>query len=201
LVPISNIIGRNLRMVETVVLLHLGDAIDYLCRVKHFQKSEEKKMKKVLIIALIMMVTATTGAFAFKGAGLAIGGEGALYYAGASALPAAGMITLHLPGIPFILGIGVAEPLALGFTADYWLGHGNIISLFDWYAGLGVYLAVDLSPNDVAFGIRIPIGIQVWAFGETLEIFLETAPAVGVSFIPTAFWWHIQAALGFRIWF
>ena len=158
-------------------------------------------MKKVLMVFVILMIVASTSAFAVKGAGLAIGGEGALYLDGSGGLPVAAMLTLHLPGLPLILGIGVDEPLGLGLTADYWLGHGNLKGIFDWYAGVGAYLAVYFNPTDIAIGARIPLGIQMWAFGETLEIFLEVAPAVGVYTAPTAFWWHIQAALGFRIWF
>ena len=50
-------------------------------------------------------------------------------------------------------------------------------------------------------GDESPSGLQVWPFGQMFELFLEIAPAVGVSFIPTGFDWHFQGALGFRFWF
>jgi hypothetical protein len=115
-------------------------------------------------------------------------------------LPVGAMLTLHLPQFPLMLGIGVSTPLALGITADYWFAHGNLVGIFDWYAGVGGYLALDFSPTDLVLGARIPIGIQVWPFGQTLELFLEVAPAIGLSFIPTGFWWHFQGAVGLRFW-
>ncbi len=155
-------------------------------------------MKKILILVLIALIGVSTAAFA--AGNFAIGGEGALYFAGTGGLPSGAMLTLKLPQFPLMLGIGVTFPLSIGVTADYWIAHGNIVSIFDWYVGVGGYASVDVSPVDVSVGGRVPIGLQIWPFGKTLEIFVEAAPAVGVSFIPTAFSWHVQGALGLRFW-
>jgi hypothetical protein len=157
-------------------------------------------MKKILVVVVAIMLLASTGAFA-KGTGLAIGGEGALYFAGSGRLPISAMLMLHFPQFPLMFGIGVSNPFAIGLTADYWVGHGTLVSILDWYAGIGGYLSLNMDPTDVTVGARIPLGLQVWPLGQTLEIFLEVAPAIGISLIPTAFEWHFQGALGFRFWF
>ena len=156
-------------------------------------------MKKTIIVALAALLIATSGAFAASG--LAIGGEGALYAGGTGGLPVGAMLSLHLPQFPLYIGIGVSTPLTIGLTVDYWAARGTLVSIFDWYAGVGGYLSFNTSPMDIAFGGRIPLGLQVWPIGKTLELFLEVAPAVGLSLIPTGFDWHVQAALGFRFWF
>jgi hypothetical protein len=156
-------------------------------------------MKKILILALIALIGCSTAAFA--AGGFAIGGEGALYIAGNGGLPAGAMLSLKLPQFPLMLGIGVSWPLSVGLTADYWIAHGNIVSILDWYVGVGGYASVSVSPVDINVGGRIPIGLQVWPIGKTLELFIEAAPAVGVYFIPTGFDWHIQGAAGLRFWF
>jgi hypothetical protein len=159
-------------------------------------------MKKTIVVALAVLLIATSGAFAAKGSGLAIGGEGALYFGGTGGLPGGGaMLMLHLPDFPLMLGIGISSPVVIGITADYWVAHGNLISFFDWYVGVGGYISFSPNPAFVAVGARIPLGLQLWPIGQTLELFLEVAPAVGFSIIPTGFDWHFQGALGFRFWF
>jgi hypothetical protein len=156
-------------------------------------------MKRLLILIVIALVLSSTAAFA--AGGFAIGGEGSWYFAGTGGLPVGAMVTFKLPQLPLIWAVGVAFPLSVGITADYWIAHGNIVSIFDWYVGVGGYLSIDLSnPADIGVGARIPIALQIWPVGRTLEIFLEAAPAVGISFVPTGFGWHIQGALGLRFW-
>jgi hypothetical protein len=157
-------------------------------------------MKKLVIVICVLLIVVSAGAFAAKGGGFAIGGEGSLYFAGSGGLPTYAMLTLHLPSFPLMLGIGVTGNLDIGVTADYWLAHGSLVSIFNWYAGVGGYLG--LSPNSgyISAGARIPLGLQAWPFGQTFEIFVEAAPAVGISIVPTGFDWHLQGALGFRFW-
>ncbi len=66
---------------------------------------------------------------------------------------------------------------------------------------MGGYLALDPGSGYVAFGGRLPLGIQAWPFGSVFELFVEVAPAVGISVVPTNFDWHLQGAVGFRFWF
>ena len=157
-------------------------------------------MKKILIVVFAIMLLATSGAFA-KGTGWAIGGEGSLYLAGSGGLPASAMFLFHIPKIPLMFGVGISSPFGVGITADYWFAHGNLVSFLDWYAGVVAYAKIFTDPSNVTLGGRVPIGLQVWHFGQSLEIFLEVAPAIGVSVSPTEFEWHLQAALGLRFWF
>ncbi len=158
-------------------------------------------MKRILIVALVLMLLASTGAFAARGGGFGIGGEGALYFAGTGGLPVYAMLTLHFPRVPLMFAIGVTQALDIGFTADYWFAHGNLGGPFSYYVGIGGYLALSPGSGGIAAGGRLPLGLQLWPFGQSFEIFLEVAPAVGVSIVPTGFDWHLQGDLGFRFWF
>jgi hypothetical protein len=160
------------------------------------------KTRRTLVLVLIVLVLCTTGAFAAKGSGLAIGGEGALYINGTGGMPMGAMLSLHLPGFPLMLGIGVDNSFDIGLTADYWVAHGNLGGIFSWYFGAGAYLSLYTGDSiDIALGGRFPLALQMWPFGANLEIFLEAAPAVGLYLIPTVFDFHVQSALGFRWWF
>ena len=153
------------------------------------------------VVLAIVLLCAAAGTAAAKDSGFAIGGEGALYLAGAGGLPVAAMIVFHVPQVPLMFGIGVQSPLAIAVTADYWAAHGTFTSIFAWYAGVGAYVSFDVSPGgSVAAGGRIPIGLQAWPFGRVAEVFLEIAPAVGVQLVPTGFDWHLQGAVGLRFW-
>ena len=155
---------------------------------------------RALVLAIVLACSATSVLEA-KESGMAIGGEGSLYLAGNGGLPAAAMFVFRLPILPLMFGVGVSTTPALGVTVDYWAAHGHLASIFDWYLGVGGYLSVDFaSPASVSAGGRIPIGLQAWPVGQVLEIFLEIAPAVGVSVVPTGFEWHLQGAIGLRVW-
>jgi hypothetical protein len=156
-------------------------------------------MKKRFIIVVAVLALAATGAFA-KGSGFALGGEGVFPITGTS-LPTSAMLTFHIPRVPMMFAVGVTNPLAIGFTADYWFADGKIGGPFDWYVGIGAWASFAWNPTGFALGGRIPLGIQAWPFGSNLELFVELAPAIGVSLVPTAFEWHLQGALGLRFWF
>lgn len=149
----------------------------------------------LLSVALLGAVAVTASA---KGSGYAIGGELSAYVGGNGGLPVYGMFTFHLPQLPLMFAVGVSSPFAIGATADYWIAHRNISKLLSWYAGVGAYLTA--GGDTTAVGGRIPIGLQVWPLGQTLEVFAEVAPAVGVSIAPTGFDWHLQGGVGLRVW-
>ncbi len=158
-----------------------------------------KRTRSVVLSLLILFAAA--GVASAKDSGFAIGGEGALYIAGAGGLPVSAMITFHVPQVPLMFGIGVQNPFAIAATVDYWAAHGTITSIFAWYAGVGGYLSFDVAPGGtVTAGGRIPVGLQAWPFGRVVEIFFEIAPAVGVTLVPTGFDWHLQGAVGLRVW-
>ncbi len=159
-------------------------------------------MRKVAVIACAILMIVATGSFALGGNGLAIGGETAINFGGTGGMPVGGMLLIHLPDFPLMLGIGVSSAPAVGLTADYWFAYGPTSGVIGWYVGFGAYMRLDLDPNSFAVGARLPLGLQLWPLkARHLELFIEGAPAVGVRFVPTAFDWHIQAAIGLRYWF
>jgi hypothetical protein len=159
------------------------------------------KTRKIIVIALVMALVAAAGAFA-KGGGAAIGVEGALSWNGNGGMPMGGMLTFRVPQLPIIWGLGIDSSLDIGATGDYWFAHGNLASIFSWYAGIGGYVNIWMTnPIELGAGARIPLGLQAFPFGSKLELFLEVAPAAGISIIPTGFGWHLQSALGLRYWF
>jgi hypothetical protein len=157
-----------------------------------------KRTHSVVLAAILLCVVA--GSASAKGSGFAIGGEGALNLAGSPGLPMSAMITFHVPQVPLMFAVGVGSPFAIGATADYWAARGTLTSIFAWYLGVGGYFSYISDGGSVAVGGRIPIGLQAWLLRQTLEIFVEGAPAVGVVLVPTGFDWHLQAAVGVRVW-
>ena len=116
------------------------------------------------------------------------------------------MMTLHIPNVPLFFGIGadLTNEFALAMTADYWLLHEQISGPLEWYVGLGGYGAVSFgSPGWHAFGVRVPIALQLWPLdNELLELFVELAPAwvpiTSGGFAAGNF--QTQLAVGFRVW-
>jgi hypothetical protein len=156
-------------------------------------------MRKTFIVVVAVLALASTSAFA-RGSSWAIGGEAVFPFAGTS-LPTSGMLTFKVPTVPLMFAVGITNPPAIGVTVDYWFVNTKITGPLDFYAGVGGYASIAWEPSGVAVGARIPLGLQLWPFGQTLELFLEVAPAVGISVIPTAFEWHFMGALGLRFWF
>lgn len=158
-----------------------------------------KRVRSIVLAGILVCAAASTASA--KDSGFAIGGEGALYLAGAGGLPVSAMIVFHVPQLPLMFGIGVQNPFAVAVTVDYWAAHGTITSIFAWYAGVGGYLSFDVKPGGTTTaGGRIPIGLQAWPVGRVVEVFAEIAPAVGVVLVPTGFDWHLQGAVGVRFW-
>jgi hypothetical protein len=159
-------------------------------------------MKRIAVLVLVGMLAASAGAFAAR-SGLAIGAEAA----STNFSSWGGRFVFHLPSVPLYFGLGGymgAGGFGLDLTADYWVTHGKLASIFDYYIGVGGYLAFNADPFWFNLGARIPLGLQVWPLGnDLLEIFFEVAPAwIPVSssgFYPLNF--DVQPALGFRIWF
>jgi hypothetical protein len=161
------------------------------------------KTRKTMTLILILLLLGGTSAFAAQG-GLAIGIEGALNFGGVGGMPAGALIVFRLPQLPVMWGIGFDSAYNIGATGDYWFWHYNLGSVFALYAGIGGYMRLGLGSSPVTFagGARIPVALQAWPFGKNLELFLEAAPAIGISIIPTAFdGVRMQAAIGLRYWF
>ena len=159
-------------------------------------------MKKTLLLALVVILTAATGAFAAKGGGFGIGAE----VSSTNFNSWGGMVTLHISDVPLYFALGGyanSSDFGIDLKGDYWLVHGEVVRGLDWFLGLGGYLSIQVQPNSTyAFGARLPIGVQIWPLGQLLEVFFEIAPAWipftggGVDLSNFA----LQPALGFRIW-
>ena len=159
-------------------------------------------MKRIVLLVLLSLLTVSTGAFAARN-GLALGAEAV----STNFNSWGGRFVAHLPSVPLYFGLGgYAGPGGSGMdlTADYWVTQGHLGSVFDYFIGVGGYLALDTNPFSFSLGVRIPIGLQAWVLGnDLLEIFFEVAPA----WIPvssggfSALTFAVQPALGFRIWF
>ena len=153
--------------------------------------------KKIVIIALILMAVLAVGASADTY------GMGAAFSLDAlGGLPSSAMLSLKIPQLPILWGIGAqigGGTFNLAVTADWWLYQANLVSFLGIYAGPGLYVRL---PGNFEIGARIPVGINAYPL-DFLELFAELAIAhpfwtEGGLTIPS---FRLQAAFGFRFWF
>jgi len=151
--------------------------------------------RKVLFIAVIMLLVSAMGAFSW-----AIGGAFGLDALG-TGLPMGAMLSLKVDQIPCLLGIGFSastDYFNLGLTADWHFLRENLTGILNYYVGAGAYLGIS---GSFEIGARIPVALYIFPL-KNLELFLELAPAIGIGFNPIDFpAFHIQGAFGFRFWF
>ena len=154
-------------------------------------------MKKTWIIALVLLVALAAGASAQT-----FGVGGAFSIDAFGGLPSSALLSLKLPQLPVLWGIGLQlteNTFNMAFTADWWLYQQNLVSFIGLYVGPGLYLSL---PDAIEFGGRVPIGINAYPI-DVLELFIEIAPTLlffsdtGVQ-IPS---FGLQGAFGFRFWF
>ncbi len=154
--------------------------------------------KKIIAIAVILLVITAASSFA-------IGIGGAFGFDPIGSSPYSGALSLKYSDWP-LLGIsasGNSDQFNLGLTADWWLYHEHLAGILNLYAGLGGYGVLGLgNSTNFQIGARIPVGLQIFPI-DVLELFLEVAPAVGVTLgdnfsFPN---WGLQSAVGFRFWF
>jgi hypothetical protein len=154
--------------------------------------------KKIMIIALILVTVVAMSGFADTF------GVGAAFSLNAiGGLPSAAMLSVKVPQLPILWGIGLqlgGGTFNLAMTADWWLYQQNLVSFIGLYVGPGLYLSV---PEPFEIGGRVPVGLNAYPL-DFLEIFIELAPALvffssdaGIT-IPN---FRLQAAFGFRFWF
>ena len=160
-------------------------------------------MKRIAVLVVVGLLATAVSGFALKGTpDLAIGAEvTTINFGGAGA-----MLNLHLPGVPLYFGLGAdfTGDFTLAVTVDTRLLHRQVAGPLEFSFGLGVYGALYFDPTGYAFGVRVPIALQLWPLGsELLEVFLEVAPGwvpvVTGGFAAGNF--QAQCALGFRLWF
>jgi hypothetical protein len=157
-------------------------------------------VKRAAMTVVAITLLATVGVFAAAAEGYAIGVEVAGQLPGV----ALGylMSTFHFPRVPLIFALGITPFRHVLVTVDYLFTESGRQSA--WYFGLGGYFATSrftYESGPTAVGARLPIGLHGRLFGTDWELFLEVAPAVGISFAPEGFDWHLQSALGLRFWF
>ncbi|MBT3273788.1 MAG: hypothetical protein HN368_11575 [Spirochaetales bacterium] len=151
-------------------------------------------MKKKILIIAVLVALLSAPVFSI--------GIGAAFSAGFVSLPSQAMLSLKLDEYPAVFGVGAslgADSFQIGVTADWWLYRTNLVSIFDLYIGPGLYAQIG---SNFGLGIRIPVGLQAFVL-DPLELFLEIAPALGISFGDTVSFpnFGVQGGLGFRFWF
>jgi hypothetical protein len=116
-------------------------------------------------------------------------------------------ITGKIGGLPPIWGFNFAvgsNVTFVGLTADWWLYQQTLYAPWNVNLYIGPGFFGDFSQTtQTAFdlGVRIPFDLDVFPI-QPLEIFVEMAPAFGISFTdPIAPTWRLQAAAGARFWF
>ena len=154
-------------------------------------------VKKGVLIALVLLVVTSTGAFAF--------GIGGVFTSPIPGLDGIGgtnaMLSLKLDEVPFYIGVGFAvggDNFAFSGTLDYLFVRQQLINFINYYAGVGAYVGIG---NEVEAGLRIPLALYIFPI-DILEVFLEVSPTVGLGIDPIQFpVWGVQAGVGFRFWF
>lgn len=160
--------------------------------------------KRVVVLALALMVACTAGLSAF-GIGLqADGNAGSNFTPGVS-------VTVKFDSIPFVLaanwylGDNVQN---IGLTGDYWLLNKPITRVGDgslnWFLGLGLFANMRFENNfNLAAGLRVPFGLNMLLADNVFEPYVQIAPSFSVNVVPSLSVGNVFFPLsaGFRIWF
>jgi len=153
--------------------------------------------RRILVLSVALLLAVTLGAAAQP---LGVGGAFSIDSLGG--LPSSAMLSLKVPQVPVVWGIGLQvnqNDFNMAFTADWWLYQEHLVGFLNLYAGPGIYLSL---PNRVEAGGRVPIGLNAYPL-DFLELFIEIAPTLvlfsdtGID-IPS---FGLQGAFGFRFWF
>jgi hypothetical protein len=151
-------------------------------------------MKKIIVIAILLIVVSTGSVFADSGWSIGLGYNFTLDGAGSPGL------LLKIPKIPIMFGIqyNFAENGYMAITADWWAYTTHLTGMLYLYLGPGVWVAFTTGGDtDFHLGMRIPLGIRLFPI-KPLELFLE--PALILEFLPTLDP-SFGAQIGFRFWF
>jgi hypothetical protein len=115
--------------------------------------------------------------------------------------------SLKIPNVPVFwavnLGFG-SNYLYIGVSGDKYLYERDIVSAINlhWIVGLGGWINIGFSDvKDFEFGARLPIGVS-WHLLGFLELFIDTAPSLGLKVYPEvkfpAGGWPLE--IGIRFW-
>lgn len=163
--------------------------------------------KKSIILAALLLVASTAGAFAL-GIGLQANANAGTVFASGPA------VTFKTDSVPLIFAVNYyagKDVQIFGVTGDYWIMNDKITSVgsaaLNWFWGVGFFGNVTFEKDEdtvLAGGIRIPVGLNMFlGKGGAFEPFLQVAPSFGVKFVPSigADNLFFPVSLGFRIWF
>jgi hypothetical protein len=136
-----------------------------------------KRTVKVVLVCLALVCLATTSVSA------AGKGKGSLRLGLEFGEPLAVIIIRPAP-FDFKIGYDFADNGWLFLSADYRIVSGfQLIDFLHLFLSAGVYTQIYFDRDDpVDFGLRVPVGLQVFLINNVLEIFLEVAPTIG--FVP-----------------
>lgn len=165
--------------------------------------------KKSIILAALLLVVSTTGAFAF-GLGLQLNANAGNVFASGPA------ITFKTDSVPLIFAVNYnlgKDVQIVGATGDYWLMNDKITSIgssaLNWFWGVGFFANATFqqhADDDFIFagGVRVPVGLNMFlGKGGVFEPFVQVAPSFGIKLIPSigADSPFFPVSLGFRVWF
>jgi len=163
-------------------------------------------MKKILFVFVLVAIIATGTAFAspVHPGGLGIGALWAGHFGGGG-IGHGAALSLKLPSLPVFWGISWYGG-AVGVQGDVYLMGSNLLPFMGWYLGVGGYGSFYLGDDAViGLGVRLPIGLT-FQFINLLELFIDVAPSLGISFwtygdggssFPN---WGYPIEIGIRIW-
>jgi hypothetical protein len=156
--------------------------------------------KKIAVIAVALFVFASVEVFSF---GIGLRGNFGYGGIGGGAILFSPNPKTHF-GVSYYIGKNISH---IGFTSDVWLFDIALTSVgkngsLNLYAGPGLFVQMSLYDEDIDLdlGLRVPIGLDLDF--KVFDLFLEFAPQVGVSFLPSPTFggnWF-SAAIGFRFW-
>ena len=93
------------------------------------------------------------------------------------------VIIIRPSPLDFRIGYNFAGGNYIHVSGDYRIiDRYNLVEFLDLFLGLGAYTRIDFcsSATSVAFGPRVPFGIQVFLLDGMLEAFLELTPVLDI---------------------
>lgn len=164
--------------------------------------------RKIIVLAALLLVIGTTGAFAF-GIGLQYNGNAGEVFTQGVAL------TFKFDDVPLIFAVNWLFPegdstvdAVIGLTGDYWVLNKRITNVgsasLNWFLGVGFFVntvfADEFAMNG---GLRIPVGLNMFMADGFFELFAQIAPSFGIQVIPSLATadTFFPIAGGFRMWF
>ncbi len=156
-------------------------------------------MKKLIAVMVLGILIGTTSLFAF-GIGFQVGptvGQGGVYNTNLA-------LTFKLDKTPWVFALdghlwtGGAR---IALSADQWFINKKIAGPFNFFLGWGLYVGLATHGN-LAFGGRLPLGVNAFFIDGFLEPYFQIVPAAGITLFDLHFPdWGIAGNLGLRLWF